>query len=94
MQPEYVYLLRAVVASPNAKMPTVELPVAVPPKEFAEDDVAEAFTQPEYVYLLRVVLAPQPLQPKANIPKQAFPVAAPWEVAFVEAVADALTSPE
>ena len=31
VQPEYVYLLRVVVAHPNAKMPTVEFPAAVPP---------------------------------------------------------------
>ena len=78
--PEYVYLLRMVVATkevlpPNAKIPVVELPVAAPCKEPALAAVAEALVSPEYVYLFRVVDGEQAIQPNANIPVVEFPVA-------------------
>ena len=54
---------------PNAKIPTVALPVAEPPRDAELADVPHDETHPENVYLLRVDVAPLPaIYPNANMP--------------------------
>ena len=81
-----MYLSRVVEAAqlttPNAKIPTVELPAATPSSDAALAAVAEALTQLEYVYLSRDFKVEQEASPKANIPTVELPAAAPpWDAA-------------
>jgi hypothetical protein len=99
---EYVYLFRVVCGfgpqqeqtAPNAKIPTVALPVAAPPYVASLAAVADALVQPEYVYLLRVVEMTPPALPKAKIPTVELPAADPLHVPALDAVATALVQPE
>lgn len=94
-----MYLLRVVTlqyegeVTPNAKMPTVLLPVAEPLNEAAVAAPPAATTQPEYVYLSRVVdVQVMALsEPKAKIPTVLFPAAEP-SLDAVEAAVPALTT--
>ena len=79
---------------PNAKIPTVLLPVADCQVEATVAAVPALTTQPEYVYLFRVAERVVATQPSAKIPTVLLPVAEPLFEAAVAAPPAPTTQPE
>jgi hypothetical protein len=94
-----VYLLRTAVLQqhvvPNAKIPTVLLPVAEPQVDACVADPPKATVHPEYVYLFRVETTQKLLTvPNAKMPTVLLPAAEPLLDAEVAAPPALTTSPE